>query len=421
MVTRDVDLAGQVTDWAADPVGIDRHRLFGSLRQDAPLLHVPALDAWVVSRFAEVEHVLRAEDDFATLRDGPGAPPYGNSMLQWRGREHQRKGGVIGKYLRTPRAIERIDAFVQQLTEDLADGLPLDGSIVDLKARYAIWIPLLVTGEVMGIEGQSRFRDWYEDIAAGSVNSIGHPERRERALEALRDLGAFLDPLIARRREEPADDLLSALCQVEYEGELLDADQILATTAFLLTAGAGTTERGLTSLLTHLIAHPDQWDRLREDQSLVESACVEALRVHPPVHGTTRIALRDTELRGELVQEGEKVLVLLASANRDEAVFEAADEFRIDRWAHDARRQFTAAGTIMPFGAGRHYCMGSQLARVQMTRGIETLMRRVARATFAAGLQPPEEGYLLCAPADLKVRLEPRGPLTSSGRGGRRA
>lgn len=406
MTTSKVDLTAEVSAWVADPVGVDRHALFRRLREHAPLLHVPALGAWVVSRHADVNTVLRAEEDFATLRDGPGAPPYGNSMLQWRGKEHQRKGGVIGKYLRTPKAIDRIDTFVQSLTEDLADGLPLDGSMVDLKDQYAIWIPLLVTGEVMGIEGQSRFRDWYEDIAAGSVNSIGHPERRERAFAALRDLGEFLEPLIERRRTDPDDDLLSALCQVEYEGELLSADQILATTAFLLTAGAGTTERGLTSLLSQLFADPDQWNRLRGEPALVESACVETLRVYPPVHGTTRIALRDTELLGEHVREGERVLVLLASANRDESVFEAPDEFRIDRWAGNARRQFTAAGSIMPFGAGRHYCMGSQLARVQMVRGVETLLRRIRRASFAAGERPPEEGYLLCAPAALQVHLE---------------
>lgn len=391
--------------FVAGDESVDRHALFERCREQAPMLRSPSLDAWVLTRYTDVLAVLQDEARFSTLREGPGAPPYGNSVLQWRGREHQRKGGVIARSLRTPAAVARIDAYVVELARALADDLPFDGTPVDLKKHYAMGIPLRVIADLMGVEQPERFRPWYEDIAAGSVNSIGHPERRERAFAALAELGDFLRPLIAERRAHRRDDLLSDLCAVVYDDEPLPFEQIRATAAFLLTAGVETTERALSSMLRHLFAVQEQWQRLGEERGLVTSAVAEALRVYPPVHGATRIALEDTELAGNVVAKGDRFLLLLASANRDPDVFEDPHTFRMDRWRANPERQFTAAGSILPFGAGRHYCMGSQLARVEMVHGVETLLDRVKCARFASGAPPPDEGFILRSPAAVEVVL----------------
>ena len=393
--------------FVAGDESVERHALFERCREQAPMFRSPSLDAWVLTRYTDVLAALQDELRFSTLREGPGAPPYGNSVLQWRGREHQRKGGVIGKSLRTPAAVRRIDAYVADLARVLADELPFDGRPVDLKKHYAMWIPLQVIADLMGVDQPERFRPWYEDIAAGSVNSIGHPERRERAFEALGELGDFLEPLITERRADPGEDLLSELCAVVYEDEPLPFEQIRATAAFLLTAGVETTERALSSMLRHLFTHEEQWQRLREEHGLVTSAVAETLRVYPPVHGATRIALEDTEFAGNAVAKGDRFLLVLASANRDSDVFEDPHTFRLDRWRSNADRQFTAAGNILPFGAGRHYCMGSQLARVEMVHGVEALLDRVASARFASGSPPVDEGFILRSPAAVEVVLTP--------------
>jgi pulcherriminic acid synthase len=400
------NLLAEFEAFVAGDGAVERHGLFERCRAEAPIFRSPTMNAWVVSRYEDVLAVLRDEERFSTLREGPGAPPYGNSVLQWRGREHQRKGGVIAGALRSPARLEWLDAYVRDLAAELAAALPYDGTPVDLKRGYSMWIPLKVTAAIMGVEAVEGFRSWYQDIAAGSVNSMGHPERRERAFEALRELGEFLTPLIERRRRDPGDDLLSDLCRVAYDGEPLPFEQIRATAAFLLTAGVETTERALSSLLRYVFAEPTEWERLRVKPELVTSAVAETLRVYPPVHGATRIALTDAEVAGQAVAEGDRFLLLLASANRDVAVFDDPHVFRMDRWAHDAARQFTPAGSILPFGAGRHYCMGSQLARIEMVRGMEELLARVRVATFAAGEPPQDEGFLLRSPGALEVILE---------------
>lgn len=399
------DAADELERFAMADPAVDRHALFQRLREDAPVAFSTTLDAWVVSRHADVRTVLADEDTFATLREGPGAPVYGPSVLQWSGREHQRKGGIVARRLRSPRAVADFDGFVATTADRIAGELMARDDVVDLKKDYAMWVPLLVIGELMGVEGADRFREWYDLISAGGVSSIGHPETRERAFEALHQLWDFLDPIIAQRRAVPGDDLLSDLCTATYDGEPLPVQQIRSLAAFLLTAGVETTERSLSSLLVHLFAHPDQWDRLRAEPDLLPSTIVESLRVYPPVHGLTRRATVDTEVGGQAIPAGHRLVPLLASANRDETVFDDPHAFRPDRFAEDADRQFTNAGRIMPFGAGRHHCTGSQVARIEMLHGMRALLERVAGAAFAEDIPPPHEGFLLVSPSAVRVRL----------------
>ena len=392
--------------FVAGDAAVDRHAVFAALRADHPLFFSDALGAWVVSRHADVKEVLADETRFETVREGPGAPVYGDSVLQWRGREHQKKAGIIAKRLRSPRAVSDFDGFVERTCDRLADELLARGGPVDLKSEYAMWIPLLVIGELMAIDGAEHFRDWYHDISAGGVSSIGHPEKRERAFEALHQLWDFLDPIIAERRANPGDDLLSDLCTATYDGEPLPVEQIRALTGFLLTAGVETAERALSSLLVHLFAHPEQWQRLRDDPDLIGHALAESLRIFPPVHGTTRIALADTELLGTPIAEGDRFVALIASANRDETLFDDPHTFVLDRFGEQSDRQFTNAGQILPFGAGRHHCTGSQVARIEMLHGVRALAERVVAADFVDGAPPPPAGFLLVSPDRVDVRLK---------------
>jgi cytochrome P450 len=384
---------------------VDRHDLYRRLRHDAPLVRSEALGAWVLSRHADVKAVLEDEDRFASLKDGPGAPVYGPSILQWRGREHQKKGGIVARRLRSPMAVSASDEFVQRTASDLADrAVAMDG-IIDLKVEYSMWLPLLVIGELLDVDGAERFRDWYRDIASGGVSSIGRPEVRERAFAALEQLAEFLRPIIEERRMAPGDDILSDLCTSTYEGEQLPFEQILSMTAFLLTAGVETTERALSSLFVYLFEDPARWQELRDHPELVTAACAETLRVFPPVHGLTRSALEDVEIHGVTIPKGDRFLILIGSANRDEEVFERADEFDLRRFEEHPERQFTNAGWTMPFGAGRHHCTGSQLARLEMEHGLRELLQRVEGATFE-GATPPPAGFLLVSPDEVRVRLK---------------
>lgn len=387
---------------------VDRHEVFARCRREAPVFFSEGLGAWAVMRYDDVLQILKDEYGFGTLAKGAGAPVYGRSFIQWRGREHNKKAGIASRRIRSPRALASgLEDLVEDICARLAGELPTHPETVDLKAAYTAWVPLLVITRLLDVEEAAKFRDWYKAIALGGVSSIGHPERRRRAFRALAELREFLEPILAERRERPGDDLLSDVVTAEYDGRPLPDEEVVSMAAFLLTAGVETTERALASLLKHLMLHREQWDELRErrhDRAFLTSVAAEALRLFPPVQGVTRQALVDAELSGAQVRKGDKLLVLLASANSDEACFDDPDTFRPDRFIENPERQFLAGGAVLPFGAGRHHCAGSQLARLEMVHAMEKLLERVSRAEFA-GEVPANEGFLLHSPPSVPAVL----------------
>lgn len=406
--TSSADVLPEFEAFVAEDPAVDRFALFQKCRERSPVLFSPSLDAWVLTRHADILRVLRDEEAFDTLETGAGATVYGRSILHMRGQEHAKKSGVAARRLRSARAAAEMDAFVHNTARRVARELPVAPEVVDLKVAYCMWIPLLAIGRLMDVAEPERFRAWYATITAGSMSSMGHPERRQRALEAVGELRDFLAPVLAERRERPGDDILSDYCRASYLGRPIPDNEILPMAALLLTAGVETTERALASLFRYLFLHRDLWETLGEDPSLAESVAAETLRVMPPVHAVTRRALVDTEFHGVPIAAGDRMFLLLASANRDSQVFADASTFRPERFRDDAARQFTAASNILPFGAGRHHCTGSGLVRVEMRHGIQQLVEHVEWAEFADGGPPPVTGFILRSPEHLRVTLRRR-------------
>jgi cytochrome P450 len=404
---RSSDLFDRFEAFVREDPTVDRWRVYRDCRHE-PIFYSPTLDAWVLSRYDDVIRVLKEGEEFTTLDRGPGSTVYGRTILHMRGDEHTKKSRIAARQLQSTLAAERVDAFLQDVCARLTDAFPMAPEVVELKEAYCMWIPLEVIGHLMAVDDPSRFCAWYSTITAGSMSSMGHPERRERALVAVKELGDFLRPLIEERRQRPGDDIISDYCSAEFDGEPIPDDEIIAMAGLLLTAGVETTERGLASLFGHLIEHQSQWVEVRNDRSLVESTAAEGLRCMPPIHAVTRQSACEVEFDGQALPAGTRFFVLVASANRDESRFADPDVFRPDRFIADAGRQFTAAARILPFGAGMHHCTGSGLVRVEMRRAINALMDRAERADFAHGV-PETVGFLLRSPASLDVILTPGG------------
>lgn len=400
-----VDAFDAVVD---DRPDVDRNEVFRRLRTELPIFRSERLDAWVVSRYDEVHAVLSHPARFEPLKEGPGAPIFGRSFLQMSGREHNKKAGIVAKRIRSPRAVkEEVEGLVDDIAQRYVDALPFDEE-VDLRAQYAMWIPLLAITELMAVEEAARFREWYRAIASGGVSSVADPSLREKGLQALAEVQEFLAPIIAERRVAPGTDLISDLVTAEYDGEPLGEGEIAATVVFLLTAGVETTERVLTSMFRHLALDREEWEALRErrdDPTALSAFSAEALRVHPPVNGLTRKANEQVELAGQEVPEGDKVVLLLASANRDEEHFADAQRFDRDRFAEKPERQFTSAGEILPFGAGTHHCTGSRLAQTEMVHAFGKFATRVAAIEPAVAELPRAVGFVLRSPPVLPVVL----------------
>jgi cytochrome P450 len=241
-------------------------------------------------------------------------------------------------------------------------------------------------------------------VAAGASNLRGDPNVQRRGEEARAELFAFVTPLIEERRDNPGDDLLSALCSTEYEGVRLSDDEIRSFCSFLLAAGVETTDRALANLLKLLWLKPELWTLLGQQRDLLKSACAEGLRFAPPVHAISRGVRGDVELSDRAMREGERVVVVMAAANRDPEVFDEPDYFDVARFADNPDREFGAKAQILSFGYGTHMCTGSQLAKLEMVESLHLLLDRFAGAEFADGV-PDDRGYVLRSPAELPVIL----------------
>ena len=299
----------------------EREALFARCRAEAPIFFSEALGAWVLARYDDVRAVLE-DDGYRTLTDGPGSPIYGRSMLQWEGVEHNKKSGPVVKRIRSPRAIrESIDGKVAEIARRTADGLPL-GEPVDLRADYVMVIPLLVITELLDIHEAGRFRSLYDAMMKGGISSIADPGLRVAAFEALGQPARDRRP--GRRGTEGA---------AGQRHDLRPRDRRATTASRIRPRRSSPRSRScsqpasrpssarLTSLLRHLALDREEWDRLCariDDRDYVLSVSAESLRLYPPVQGTIRRATGAADFHGTTVRPDDKLIVMIASANRDE-------------------------------------------------------------------------------------------------------
>lgn len=365
-----------------------------------------AFDGWVVSRYADVRSVLTDESHFAPLGYGAGSSIiHGRTILHMEGDEHRRKSAVLARALRNKRLLETVQRdFIRSTATAHLDRIP-SATPVDMKAQFTTPVPLEVTAWLMDIAEAPNFRTLYDTIvAAGASNLRGDPEVQRRGEEARTTLFEFVTPLIAQRRADPGNDLLSTLCSTEYEGVRLSDDEIRSFCSFLLAAGVETTDRALSSLLRLLWLRPDFWTELRSDRSLLTSVCAEGLRLAPPVHALSRGVVRDAELGGQAMSTGDRVVAIMASANRDPDVFDEPDRFDPRRFIDNPDREFGARAQILSFGYGTHLCTGSQLAKLEIIEALGLLLDRYEGADFTDGV-PDDHGYVLRSPVHLRVAL----------------
>lgn len=265
----------------------------------------------------------------------------------------------------TPRRVEQIAGRVGQITDHLLDQMAAKGR-VDLIADFALPIPLTVISDMMGVpeDDRLRFHRWsakFLEVAAGDPITV-----LRQFPNGLR-MQRFFEKLIRLRRIDPRDDLLTALVNAESGGDRLSEDELLSMIFLLLLAGHETTVNLISTGVLTLLEFPDQLRLLRAKPDLIDSAIEELLRYGNPVeHGNVRYAMDDLELAGYPIPKGSSLILLLASANRDETIFENPDSLDIMRYPN---RQ-------VGFGFGVHYCLGAPLARLEGRIAIQKLVQR---------------------------------------------
>lgn len=333
--------------------------------------------AWVVARYADVAGLLKdgrfakdranavTGDQLAKLPRPPKAfAPLMRNMLDRDDPDHARLRRLVQKGF-TSQRVETLAERTQVLSDQLIDRATARGGF-DLINDFALPLPVTVISEMLGVPepDRARFARWSKTIITNTMTPLSLLVSMPHMLAFLR----YLRWLIEEKRRRPADDLTTALVEAEESGDALDADELLAMVAILLSAGHETTTNLIGNGMLALLQHPDQFERLGAQPELIEPAIEELLRFGSPVEMSTfRYAREDLEIAGQPIARGDMVLALIASANRDETQFPQAERLDLGR---EPNRHLT-------FGLGGHFCVGAPLARMEGRIAVNTLVRRL--------------------------------------------
>jgi cytochrome P450 len=397
-VPAEIDLFS--AEFAANP-----HPVLGALRQESRMrrIELPSGQlAWLVTRYDDVRQALTDP----RLSKGGLVPPTGDTgllpdhiravtnhhVLTTDPPDHTRLRRLVAAAF-TPRRVESLRPRVQQITDELLDGMA--GRVeVDLVDALAFPLPIRVICELLGVPvaDQAQFRAWSNIIVGGYAN-------REQLPAATAGLIGYIQQLIASKRAQPADDLMSALVAVSDAGDRLSAGELSSTVFLLLIAGHETTVNLIANGTYLLLSHPEQWARLRSEPALLPSAIEEFLRYESPVQlATFRIATEPTRIGDQEIAAGEPMLISLLAANRDHARFPEAARFDITR--HD--------NPHLAFGHGIHFCLGASLARLEGQVAFGSLLQRYPHMALTDDQLQWRLSALMHGLARLRVRLTTR-------------
>jgi len=323
-----------------------------------------------IRRWATYRHYLTEEGTV-----GPAFESLAASILMMDPPTHTRVRKLLSSAF-TARKMEEMRAPIQSMVDEILESSFRDTDF-DLLGDLAYAVPARTICRLIGIpvEDHLLFEEWTRRVLPLAAMTVPDDRIKRTADEAALEQRAYLGNLIARRRQAPGDDLVSALIAAREGGERLSDEEIMAQLYALVGAGHETTANLTMNAMLAFIQNPEQWELLRSDPSLVPSAIEEVLRYDGPTAFTRRTAIGDTELDGNAVRAGDEVFICLSAVNRDPAIFADPDRFDIRRsLAPEAR-----ARQHMAFGHGIHYCIGAPLARVEAGCMLGSLARRVRR------------------------------------------
>lgn len=345
---------------------------YAALRRSAPVAQVEPGGLWAVSRYEDVLAIFKDPTRFSSqgLRAATHQPwidhnPLTDSMLLMDPPQHtQIRGLVTGAF--STRVIPRVDPLAREAARAFVAHVRAGGEI-DVCAALSTSLPAAVITNLLGLESalHERIRVWTDHLAAISPGTA--PELQAHIRASIGELERYLLAVLADRRREKRDDLVSDLLVVEIDGQHLTDANLVSFLFLLVVAGYETTTHLLTNALRILADRPELLARLRAEPAAIPAFIEEVLRFEPSVHATVRLAREDSQVAGVAIPAGSPVLLLLGSASRDERYVENPDHFNIDR------RQ---RGNI-PFGHGIHFCLGAALARAEARIALEELLPHV--------------------------------------------
>lgn len=401
---------------------LEMRERFRWLRENDPVYWSEQDQLWVITKYEDVAFCSKNQD-FFTSADGVlpgGAGKLG--LIDEAEPRHAKLRGLINKGF-TPRMVAKLEENFREITKDCIDAVASKGEC-DFVDAISVPLPLRLIAFMMGIkpEDYDDFHRW-SDHMIGAYGRFDDPVVTANAGLAYVEYSTYITEVIQDRRENPRDDLVSILTGAKDEGILIDFegtddafgdtanagdledvealasvhnDELIKLMVVLLVAGNETTRNGISGGIQLLIENPEQRQRLIDDPSLLNSAIEEMLRVTTPIVSFSRTVTKDTELRGKQLKQGQKILLCYPSANLDPDQFEDPLAFRIDR---DPQH--------VAFGIGTHFCLGANLARMEMRVALEQVLLRMKDMEYAAEGPVMVASSLVRTCAEMKVRFTP--------------
>ncbi|EEL22827.1 cytochrome P450 [Bacillus toyonensis] len=357
----------------------DAYEIYKESRKVQPILFVNQIEIgkeWLITRYEDALPLLkdnRLKKDQANVFPQDTKNMYlsvDNSdhltthMLNSDPPNHSRLRSLVQKAF-TPKMISQLDGRIQRIADDLISEIERKGTL-NLVDDYSFPLPIIVISEMLGIpkEDQAKFRIWSHAVIASPET----PEEIKETEKQLSEFITYLQYIVDVKRKNPKEDLVSALILAENEGQKLSARELYSMIMLLIVAGHETTVNLITNTVLALLENPKQLQLLKDNPKLIDSAIEEGLRYYSPVEVTTaRWAAEPFQIHDQTIQKGDMVIIALASANRDETVFENPEVFDIMR---ENNRHIT-------FGHGSHFCLGAPLARLEAKIAITTLFKRM--------------------------------------------
>jgi len=373
----------------ADPAFVaDPYPALARLRAEAPVAYDPGTDQWLVSRFADVDALLRDRRlgrtylHVASPADWGRPEPPGWQDPFWHLQHHQLIDMEPPDHTRlrrlvltafTPRTVARQRPRIQAIVDGLIERARAMGRF-DLLGDLIEDLPVEVIADMLGVPHADRglLRPWSADITLMFELGISESQQR-RAVAASAAFTAYMEDLVRDRRLSPGGDLLSDLIRVAETGDSLTDDEVVATAILLLNAGHEASVNGAGNSWWALFRHPDALARLRTDPDLVPTAVEELLRFDTPAPMFERWVLDDIEVAGVPIPRGQELALLFASANRDAAAFDRADDIVLHR----------RPNPHVAFGAGIHFCLGAPLARLELDILYRSIVERLPTLELA--------------------------------------
>jgi len=352
--------------------------------------HEASKPVFMVYRYEEIAQVLRDSETFSSSIIinvfGDALGKY--VMLGMDEPEHRRYRSLVSAAFSQKALARRQNELVERVANELIDRFVERGR-AELVREFTFPYPTQIIADLLGLP-----RADYPQFQRWSISLLSLTVNRERAVAASKALKEYFIPILAARRQEPRDDLISSLAQAEIDGERLSDEEIFSFLRLLLPAGIETTYRSTGNLLFGLLSSPAQLDAVRADRSLIPQAIEEAVRWEAPLLVITRVATRDTELAGVPIPAGSAVMPMLGAANRDEDRYPDPDRFDI----------FRTPKPHISFGHGVHVCLGMHLARLEMRVALNLLLDRLRGLRLdPEGEDPHIRGQVFRSPTSLPV------------------